>query len=192
MSAIAATSTRVLAPGRDRMQDPVARAVSLTLRDSARKPAHRPAWNWIALGYLGAALGTAVLLSPATSQAQEAAADVEELTEITVTGTRIARDGFEAPTPVSVLGLEEIQAAGVASINDFVTQLPSVLGSQSASTNAGSLSSGQAGIAALNLRQLGANRTLVLLDGQRSVSSAATGLVDVNTFPRPSSSESKS
>lgn len=184
MTAIAATSSRILAPGRDRIPDPVARAVKLTLRDSARQPAQRTAWNWIALGYLGAALGTAALLSPVQSQAQEAAAGAEELTEIMVTGTRIARDGFEAPTPVSVLGLEEIQAAGVASINDFVNQLPSVLGSQSASTNAGSLSSGQAGIAALNLRQLGANRTLILLDGQRSVSSAATGLVDVNTFPQ--------
>ncbi len=184
MSAIAAVSTRVLAPGRDRSSDPVARAVSLTLRDSARQPANRPAWNWIAVGYLGAAIGTAALLSPLQSKAQEAAADAEELTEITVTGTRIARDGFEAPTPVSVLGVEEIQAAAVASITDFVTQLPSVLGSQTASTNAGSLSSGQAGIAALNLRSLGASRTLVLLDGQRSVTSASTGLVDVNTFPQ--------
>ncbi|MEQ1580280.1 MAG: TonB-dependent receptor [Steroidobacteraceae bacterium] len=122
----------------------------------------------------------------AASQEQGAAdaADATELDAIVVTGSRIARDGYDAPTPVSVLGVEEIQAAAVASITEFVTQLPSVLGSQTAATNAGSLSNGQAGIAALNLRSLGSNRTLVLLDGQRSVTSAATGLVDVNTFPQ--------
>ncbi|MGJ3629424.1 TonB-dependent receptor plug domain-containing protein [Sphingomonas sp. MMS24-JH45] len=46
------------------------------------------------------------------------------------------------------------------------------------------LSSGQAGINALNLRNLNAERTLVLLDGRRSVASTATGLVDVNTIPQ--------
>jgi iron complex outermembrane receptor protein len=122
----------------------------------------------------------------AASQEQDAAeaSDATELDAIVVTGSRIARDGYDAPTPVSVLGVEEIQAAAVASITEFVTQLPSVLGSQTATTNSGSLSNGQAGIAALNLRSLGSSRTLVLLDGQRSVTSASTGLVDVNTFPQ--------
>lgn len=120
----------------------------------------------------------------AQASQEQGSAEATELDAIVVTGSRIARDGYDAPTPVSVLGVEEIQAAAVASITEFVTQLPSVLGSQTAATNSGSLSNGQAGIAALNLRSLGSNRTLVLLDGQRSVTSASTGLVDVNTFPQ--------
>ena len=47
-----------------------------------------------------------------------------------------------------------------------------------------SISSGTAGLNSINLRSLGANRTLVLLDGQRSVGSIITGAVDVNTFPQ--------
>lgn len=189
MSAIAANRLRVISPGHFirnpsfRAADPVAQAVSATLHDSAPRKTVRPAWNWIAVGYLGTAIGAAALLNPVQVRAQDAT-EGEELTEITVTGTRIARDGFEAPTPVSVMGVEEIEASAVSSVTEFVNQMPSVFGSQTASTNSGGLSSGGAGISALNLRSLGANRTLVLLDGQRSVASSVTGLVDTNTFPQ--------
>lgn len=103
---------------------------------------------------------------------------------IVVTGSRIVRDGYNAPTPVSVISTEEITKEAPANIADFVNTLPSVSGSQTAVTNSGSLSNGQSGISALNLRSLGQNRTLVLLNGQRSVGSTATGLVDINTFPQ--------
>ncbi|WP_269714980.1 TonB-dependent receptor plug domain-containing protein [Caulobacter sp. NIBR2454] len=114
--------------------------------------------------------------------AQEAGA--AEIEEILVTGSRIARDGYAAPTPVNVLGTEEISAAAPANIADFVNTLPSVAGSSTAANSSGSLSNGAAGISALNLRALGTGRTLVLFDGQRSVVSAATGQVDTNTFPQ--------
>ncbi len=124
----------------------------------------------------------AITTSGHAASAQDApAAEVEE---ILVTGSRIARDGYAAPTPVNVLGSEEIAAAAPANIADFVNTLPSVAGSSTAANSSGSLSNGAAGISALNLRALGTGRTLVLFDGQRSVVSAATGQVDTNTFPQ--------
>lgn len=121
--------------------------------------------------------------SPAVAE-EEAAAAGGDLEEVVVTGSRIARDGYDAPTPVNVLGAQEIAASAPANIADFVNTLPSVAGSITAANSSGSLSNGAAGISALNLRSLGTGRTLVLFDGQRSVVSAATGQVDTNTFPQ--------
>jgi iron complex outermembrane receptor protein len=104
--------------------------------------------------------------------------------QILVTGSRIVRDGNDAPTPVSVISAAEIEAEVPANVADFVNTLPSISGSQTAVSNSGSLSNGQSGISALNLRSLGQNRTLVLIDGQRSVGSTSTGLVDINTIPQ--------
>lgn len=117
---------------------------------------------------------------------QEAAADAEANSEaIVVTGTRIRRDGYEAPTPLTVITREEIQnTSPTNNIADFVNQLPSVAGSTRPSNSRLNLSSGTAGINALNLRNLGEIRTLVLLDGRRSVGSTVTGLVDINTLPQ--------
>lgn len=128
------------------------------------------------------ASAAALLSSVSPAFAQTAAP--RELDEVVVTGSRIVRDGYDAPTPVNVLGTEEIQAAAPANIADFVNTLPSVAGSATAATSSGSLSNGAAGISALNLRALGTGRTLVLFDGQRSVVSASTGQVDTNTFPQ--------
>ncbi|WP_253200889.1 TonB-dependent receptor domain-containing protein [Sphingomonas quercus] len=127
----------------------------------------------------------------AQAQAQDAApvmaaadAAAPTVDDITVTGSRIVRDGYSAPTPVSVISTKELQAEAPASIADFAATLPAIRGSQNGATNSGRLSAGEAGISALNLRNLGAVRTLVLFDGQRSVASSATGLVDTNTFPQ--------
>ncbi|WP_439533608.1 TonB-dependent receptor plug domain-containing protein [Polymorphobacter sp.] len=103
---------------------------------------------------------------------------------ITVTGSRIARDGYTAPTPVSVLGAADIQAQAPPNIADFVNQIPAISGSASPASSTASLSAGNAGISAINLRSIGTGRTLVLIDGQRSVGSNATGQVDVNTIPQ--------
>ena len=104
--------------------------------------------------------------------------------EIVITGSRIIRSGYEAPTPVTVAGSQEIQAASTINITDFVNTLPALAGSATPGNSQKSTSSGTAGINALNLRGLGTTRTLVLLDGQRSVPTTVTGLVDVNNFPQ--------
>ncbi|MBC7505297.1 MAG: TonB-dependent receptor plug domain-containing protein [Sandarakinorhabdus sp.] len=124
-------------------------------------------------------IGCAAVAMAASAQAQTtvavAAAEVaaaHDSAAIIVTGSRIARSGFSAPTPVSVIGAAEIKAESPANIADFVNALPSVRGSSTAANSSGSLSSGLAGIASINLRALGASRTLVLFDGQRSVPSS--------------------
>jgi len=115
----------------------------------------------------------------------QAMADEEKVdSDIVVTGSRIVRDGYSAPTPVTVLGAAEIQAQKPANISDFVNQLPAIGQGSTSGNSSGSLSNGIAGIASVNLRGLGAGRTLVLLNGQRSVASAVNGVVDINTFPQ--------
>lgn len=104
--------------------------------------------------------------------------------EITVTGSRIARDGYDAPTPLTVLNAADIQQTAPANLADFVNDIPSLVGSSTPATSNLSISAGSAGVNALNLRSLGNERTLVLLDGQRSVASTAAGAVDVNNFPQ--------
>jgi outer membrane receptor protein involved in Fe transport len=107
-----------------------------------------------------------------------------EGSEVMVTGTRIQRDGYQAPTPLTVLNAEDIQATAPANVADFVNDIPSLVGSVTPASSNLNISAGTAGVNALNLRALGTARTLVLLDGQRSVGSTLGGLVDVNTFPQ--------
>jgi len=104
--------------------------------------------------------------------------------QMTVTGSHIVRSGFTSPTPVTVMGPADIAAQRPANISDLVNQMPSVTSGSTSSNSSGSLSSGLAGINSVNLRGLGANRTLILIDGQRSVASSSSGLVDVNTIPQ--------
>ena len=112
------------------------------------------------------------------------AQDAPEIESIVITGSRIARDGYDSPTPISVLGGPELEAEVPGSIAEFAATLPSIQGTTTASTSSGSLSSGNAGISSMNLRGIGTGRTLVLFDGQRNVPSSAAGLVDTNTFPQ--------
>ncbi|KQS02991.1 TonB-dependent receptor [Sphingomonas sp. Leaf357] len=118
--------------------------------------------------------------TPAAETTETPSAD-----DIVVTGTRVVRDGFQSPTPLTVVTREEILNSSPSNnIADFVNQLPSVAGSTRPANSRLNLSSGQAGINTINLRNLGDNRTLILLDGRRSVGSTITGLVDVNTIPQ--------
>lgn len=106
------------------------------------------------------------------------------LEAVVVTGSRIQRTGYDQPTPVTVVGAEDILSSGQPNLADFVNELPSVSGSTAPSTSNRALSNGAAGISSVNLRSLGNARTLVLLDGRRSVGSVAQGTVDINTFPQ--------
>jgi len=144
---------------------------------------------------LAGTAGTALITSAAAA-AQEtpgtAAIAADEAEEddggegnIVVTGTRVVRDGFQAPTPLQVLTEEDIDnSSPTNNIADFVNQLPALAASIRPSNSRLELSNGQAGINALNLRSLGTVRTLVLVNGRRSVGSTANGIVDVNTIPQ--------
>jgi outer membrane receptor protein involved in Fe transport len=104
--------------------------------------------------------------------------------EIVVTGTRVVRDGYEAPTPLTVVGVEQVQQAATNNTIDYLTTLPSMAGNYTPQNSTQNVSAGTAGTSSVNLRNLGTNRTLVLINGQRSVPSTITGLVDVNTIPQ--------
>lgn len=126
---------------------------------------------------------------PAAAQTDTTVAtqDQEPAAEIVVTGSRIARPELSLPNPVQVLTSETIQQSGKVNLTDFLVNSPALLGSQSNILAAGSNLTGGAqnvGVNLLNLRNLGANRTLVLVDGRRHVAGyPGIASVDINTIP---------
>jgi iron complex outermembrane receptor protein len=105
----------------------------------------------------------------------------QSLEEIVVTGSRIERSGFDAPTPTTVLDNAEIQRAAAPNIGQLVNELP--VFQQTNTPASTTVSSQYAGQNNLNLRGLGAQETLVLVDGRRFVPSTSGGLVDTNVIP---------
>lgn len=139
----------------------------------------------------GCALAALACASPVSAQEQleedavAPASDDNRSSDIVVTGSRIVRDGFQAPTPITVLTREDIEnTSPTNNVADFVNQLPQLAGSTKPANSRLNLSNGSAGINALNMRNLGEGRVLVLLDGRRSVGSTIFGWVDVNTIPQ--------
>lgn len=133
----------------------------------------------LALGLPAAALAQTDQPAEAAAPATEDSAEPQEA--IIVTGSRIARSGFNTPTPVTVLGSERLQMLAVTNVADGLNQLPSFRAS-GAPTNVQS-AGGNVGARILDLRALGAPRTLVLVDGRRFVPSTGEGTVDINLIP---------
>lgn len=102
---------------------------------------------------------------------------------IIVTGSRIKRDGYDAPTPLTVVSADTIAKAAPANVADYVNTLPQLNPNSTPRVGNGATSTGTAGLNLLDLRGLGPNRTLVLVDGQRVAPSTQTGAVDVNNVP---------
>ncbi len=106
----------------------------------------------------------------------------ETQSTIVVTGSRLAREGVESPSPVTVVGSEDIKLQGVTRVEDILNSLPSVAASQ-----ASSLANGADGTATVDLRGLGSNRTLALVNGRRIVpgdpSPASGSAADINIIP---------
>jgi len=126
------------------------------------------------LGPVGSAWAQAQDTKPAASADQP-------LDEIVVTGSRIERSGFNAPTPTTVLDNAQIERAAAPNIGQLVNELPEF---QATNTPASTTVSSQyAGQNNLNLRGLGAVETLVLVDGRRFVPSTSGGLIDTNVIP---------
>ncbi|NRB22116.1 TonB-dependent receptor [Shewanella sp.] len=121
---------------------------------------------------------TAALTAPAVF----AASDDDKVERIAVTGSRIVREGALAPTPVTVITGEELLSTGVTNIGEALNQLPA-LGNTYSLANSGRFI-GTSGLNLLDLRNMGTDRTLVLVDGKRHVSSSAgTSSVDINAIP---------
>jgi iron complex outermembrane recepter protein len=105
---------------------------------------------------------------------------------IVVTGSRIARPEFAFPNPIQAYTAESLEQAGATNITDFLVQSPALIGSQTSAVNSGSnlAANEAAGANFLDLRNLGPNRTLVLVDGRRHVAGFhGTASVDINTIP---------
>lgn len=109
--------------------------------------------------------------------------DDEVLEAIIVTATRIIRDGYEAPTPTTVVSNETLKVLAASNVADAVNFVPALAGSATPRSGNSGVSGGQAGTNTLDLRSMGANRTLVLMDGARLTPTALTGVVDINQLP---------
>jgi outer membrane receptor protein involved in Fe transport len=143
------------------------------------------AWVAFAMGSSAHAQTPAEAAQTQSPEPTPTAAASNDSTDIVVTGTRVIRDGFKAPTPLQVLTREDIEnSSPTNNLADFVNQLPALSASIRPSNSRLELSNGIAGINALNLRSLGTVRTLVLINGRRSVGSTANGVVDINTIPQ--------
>ncbi len=142
---------------------------------------------------LGAApLALALALSAAPAFAQDAPVDAAAADDtaddgeaIVVTGSRIARPEADSPNPVTSISEQTIQQSGLTNLTDLLVQNPALLGSSTTADAGGSTALfGGVGINLLNLRNLGTERTLVLVNGRRHISGiTGTASVDINTIP---------
>ena len=107
-----------------------------------------------------------------------------ELGEIVVTGSRIRRDATNAPTPLIQVSRDELLSTGQTTVIDYLATIPALSNSVVPSDTTGS-GLGDGGLSLPNLRSLGSNRTLTLVDGRRHVGSSGGSLsVDIDTIPR--------
>lgn len=122
--------------------------------------------------------------SDAMAQAQGDGAAVvatRTVTEVVVTGTRIARANLTSDTPITTVPRETLQARGELTLDVVLNRLPQVVPSFSSAANNPSAN----GASYVNLRGVGVSRNLVLLDGRRVVGANASSSVDLNTIPTP-------
>ena len=127
--------------------------------------------------------GVAVLGLAASAAAQTSAAKGgDEVAEVVVTGTRIPTPNLQSVSPVTAIGAADIKAQGATRVEDIINSLPQAFASQGAN-----VSNGSNGTATVNLRGLGASRTLVLINGRRmgvgNPSSVTNPVSDLNFIP---------
>jgi len=123
---------------------------------------------------IGGAALLAVSASPAFAQE-----DSTEVEAVVVTGSRIVRQDFEAISPVTTVGSEQLELTATLTVESLLNELPQIVpGNTRTSNNAGGED-----FATIDLRGLGPNRTLVLVNGERVPASSTTGVVDLNTIP---------
>ncbi|HEX8415805.1 MAG TPA: TonB-dependent receptor [Sphingomicrobium sp.] len=102
--------------------------------------------------------------------------------EIVVTGSRIA-GGSNAPTPVTIVSSEALQRGNPSTPVAALRDLPALSATATSTRNPASGGASNGGASFLDLRGLGANRTLTLVNGRRFVPATSTGLVDANLIP---------
>jgi outer membrane receptor protein involved in Fe transport len=119
-------------------------------------------------------LGASVLAIGLPAWAQSADQGTEA---VTVTGSRVARQGFEAPTPTTAIGSVELEQKAALTVTDIIAEIPSL------APNQNNNNSQNIGLSTFNLRNIGPTRTLVLIDGMRVEDTSPTGGFNVNVIP---------
>ncbi len=137
------------------------------------------------------ALAAAMVSAPAMAQdageptqtlPDSSAQDSNQDAEIVVTGSRIRRSNATSAIPLQVIGRQSIDESGTVDLAEIVTEIPGVDSDLSPETTNTSVQN--SGISTINLRRLGSNRTLTLIDGRRAISNAGNGeRVSLNTIP---------
>ncbi|HEV7608279.1 MAG TPA: TonB-dependent receptor [Steroidobacteraceae bacterium] len=126
--------------------------------------------------------GSAALLAT-SAIAQEQAESEQPMEEVVVTGSRILGPGLESPSPVQTITSADIASTGIVNAQDLLLKNPTFGTPTLSRTNSAFLTSG-AGVATVDLRNLGIERTLTLVDGRRFVSgNPGSAAVDYNTIP---------
>ncbi|MCP5145859.1 MAG: TonB-dependent receptor [Gammaproteobacteria bacterium] len=103
---------------------------------------------------------------------------------ITVTGSRIARRDLTAPSPIMTVDTGSFENSATTGVESVLNQMPQfVPGNTQFTSSIQNSATSTPGAATLNLRGLGSNRNLILIDGRRAQPANATLAVDVNTIP---------
>ncbi|HTV80442.1 MAG TPA: TonB-dependent receptor plug domain-containing protein, partial [Steroidobacteraceae bacterium] len=169
----------------------------MTMQSAAekRRPKSFGATRYLVSMAVAAALGGAALSHRALAADPPAAANdqstasapssEEALTEVTITGSRIARTrDLDAPSPIATIGSDALNNTSSTAVESVLNQQPQFVPQTTQFTSQVQATPTQSpGAATLNLRGLGNNRNLVLVDGQRWQPSNASLVVDLNTIP---------
>lgn len=103
----------------------------------------------------------------------------EDRGAIVVTGSRIARPDLNSVSPVTIVDSEQVELTGTVTLETLLNDLPSVIPGNNRTSN----NSGGFAFSTLDLRGLGPQRTLILVDGERLPASSASGVVDIAQIP---------
>jgi len=106
-------------------------------------------------------------------------AQVPELDEVVVTGSRLLRPDLSAPSPTTVIAEDVVQLSGDVTVERVLYELPQLSAGNNSSVN----SAGGSGVLTANLRGLGPTRTLTLVNGRRFIPANGAGSVDLATIP---------
>lgn len=146
---------------------------------------------WVAAVGLWAvgSLAEAKTATAATGDSASAATQsLVKLQEVTVTGSRVITNNSNSPTPIMGIRTSQLREAAPGPIAQSINLLPAFSGSRGLTSNPGVNATGVQGsngsADVLNLRNLGAYRTLVLFDGQRIPPTLSNAVVDVDMIPQ--------
>ncbi|MGS0675233.1 TonB-dependent receptor domain-containing protein [Shewanella sp. 0m-4] len=136
--------------------------------------------NSVRLALVSGAM-TAAFTAPAVFAAEES--ELETIEKIEVTGSRLRTTDMQGFTPVQVIDASEIDTSSVANIQELLLKNPA-FGTPGISRTNSNFSTASAGVATVDLRNLGSARTLVLVNGRRFVSGVpGSSAVDLNAIP---------